>query len=252
MEIFNIPLELFDIFILILCCFIGAAISTTIGSGGGLLVIGGMSMILPPTTLLSIHAITQSGSGLLRAYLFRNNFYLKFFILFFIGTLLGYILSINFLISLPEYIMKFFLGVGIIILNIFPDIKISKPSNLFIILFGIVTGFLTMFVGVMGPLIAIVLGSFLKDRYLIVGTLAWCVSFQNLGKTIIFGSLGFNYLPWIFLIFLLILFSYLGTLFGKKILDKTNDILFKKILKVVILILGSKLVYDSINTYLLI
>lgn len=37
--------------------------------------------------------------------------------------------------------------------------------------------------------------------------------------------------------------------YWKKLLDKSNDVLFKKILKIVILILGSKLIFDSINIY---
>ena len=246
MDFFHLPLELFDVIILIVCCFAGAAISTTVGSGGGLLVIGGMSMILPPTTLLSIHAITQSGSGLLRSILFRKSFFIRFFLLFMLGTFLGYFLSIEFLISLPEYMMKLFLGVGIIVLNLLPNIRFKKVSDYYIVFFGCVTGLLTMFVGVMGPLIAIFLSAMTSERHMIVGTLAWCVSFQNLGKAIIFGGLGFDYLPWIFLILLLILFSYLGTLTGKKLLDKSNDKLFKKVLKVVILILGSKLIYDAL------
>lgn len=246
MDFLYLPLELFDVFILILCCFLGAAISTSVGSGGGLLVIGGMSMILPPTTLLSIHAITQSGSGLLRSFIFRKSFFRKFFVLFMLGTFLGYILSIYFLISLPDYIMKLILGVGIIVLNLLPNIKFKKVSDISIILFGASTGFLTMFVGVMGPLIAIFLAAITSERHLIVGTLAWCVSFQNLGKAIIFGGLGFDYFPWILLIIILIFFSYLGTLVGKKVLDKFNDGLFEKVLKAVILILGSKLIYDAL------
>ncbi|NVJ52849.1 MAG: sulfite exporter TauE/SafE family protein [Campylobacteraceae bacterium] len=246
MDFFYLPLELFDISILIICCFIGAAISTTVGSGGGLLVIGGMSMILPPTALLSIHALTQSGSGLLRAFLFRKSYLVRFFLLFMVGSIIGYILSIYFLISLPDYVLKLSLGIGIIVLNLLPNLKFKKVSDFLIVIFGIITGFLTMFVGVMGPLIAIFLSSILTKRHLIVGTLAWCVSFQNLGKAVIFGGLGFDYTPWIFLIFLLILFSYLGTLAGKKLLDKSSNKLFKKILKVVILILGSKLIYDGI------
>lgn len=246
MDFLTLPVDTFDLIILIICCFLGAAISTTVGSGGGLLVIGGMSMILPSTTLLSIHAITQSGSGFLRSFLFRKSFLVRFFVLFMMGSIIGYILSIYFLISLPEYIMKLSLGIGIIVLNMLPNLKFEKVSDFLIIIFGTITGFLTMFVGVMGPLVAIFLSSILTKRHLIVGTLAWCISFQNFGKSIIFGGLGFDYTPWIFLILLLILFSYLGTLAGKKLLDKSSNILFKKILKLVILILGSKLIYDGI------
>ncbi|MBU0924444.1 sulfite exporter TauE/SafE family protein [bacterium] len=246
MELLPNSITLFDLFLLILFCFIGAAISTSIGTGGGLVVIGAMSLVIPVTALLSIHAIIQSGSGILRAIMFRNSFYKKFFFLFMFGTLFGYFFATQFLIVLPEYFLKLFLGLGIIILTLIPNFKIDNISNSKIIIFGAITGFLTMFVGVMGPLLGIFLSSFLTNRHIIVGTLAWCISFQNLGKAIIFGGLGFDYTPWINLILILIVFSYFGTLFGKKLLDKSNDELFKKIIKIVIILLGGKLVIESI------
>ena len=67
MELLPDSITLFDLFLLILFCFIGAAISTSVGTGGGLVVIGAMSLIIPVTALLSIHAIIQAGSGILRA-----------------------------------------------------------------------------------------------------------------------------------------------------------------------------------------
>ncbi|RXJ89746.1 hypothetical protein CRV01_07705 [Arcobacter sp. CECT 8983] len=242
----ELPLELNDFIILLISCFIGAAITTSVGAGGGLVVIGGMSMALPPLTLLPIHALSQSGAGLLRAFLFRKTFIKYIFVYFMIGSLIGYIFASYFLVTLPEYMLKLFLGIGIITLNLIPNFEIKKISNFYIIVFGAVTGFLTMFIGAMGPLVIIFLSAYLKDRYLIIGTLAWCISFQNLGKTIVFYNFGFDYIPWLFTIFLLIVFSFLGTYLGKNLLDKSNNRLFKIILKTVILILGSKLIYDGI------
>lgn len=246
MDLLPESIGLYELFILIISCFIGAIISTTIGTGGGLLVIGGMSLILPLTALLSIHACVQAGSGLIRAFLFRNSFLHKFFILFFLGSLFGFYLSTAVLISLNENILKLFLGLGIVILTLIPTLKIDNISNVTIIFFGTITGFLTMFIGVVAPILGILLTSLLKDRRLIVGTLAWCISFQNFGKALIFSQIGFDYSSWIILILILVLVSYLGTLMGKKVLDKTKNQLFEKILKIVILLLGTKLIIESL------
>ncbi len=249
MDFFTLPIDTIDLIILLISCFFGSLITTSVGAGGGLFVIAGMSMVLPATTLLSVHALTQAGAGLVRSFIFRKSVIFKIFFLFLLGTLLGYSLSIHFLVTLPEYIMKFILGLGIITLNFLPKFQIKKVNNYMIILVGTITGFLTMFIGAMGPIVILFFSAFINNRQFIVGTLAWCVSFQNLGKAIIFGNLGFDYSLWLFLIVLLILVSYLGTIIGKKLLDKSNDVLFKKILKIVILILGSKLIFDSINIY---
>ena len=85
---------------------------------------------------------------------------------------------------------------------------------------------------------------------MMIGTLSWSLTIQNLGKVITFGNLGFDYSLWFYLIVLLFFASYLGTILGKKLFDKSNDVLFKKALKVVIFILGSKLIYDAAMLYL--
>jgi len=239
-------LSLIELFLLVLCCFIGAAISTSVGTGGGLVVIGAMSLFLPLTALLSLHAVVQAGSGFIRAFMFRNSFIRRFFLLFILGTLFGYFFATQFLITLSEAHLKLILGFGIIVLSFLPKVKIGKMSDSKIILIGVITGFLTMFVGVMGPILGIFLASLAKGRHEIVGTIAWCISFQNFGKAVIFGGIGFDYTPWMLLIIILIVFSYLGTLFGKKLLDKSNNELFQKILKIVILTLGSKLIIEAI------
>ncbi len=246
----QLPLETFDLSILLLSCFLGAMVTTSVGAGGGLFVIAGMSMVLPATTLLSIHALTQAGAGLIRSLLFIKSLIVKVFLLFMLGSLIGYALSIHFLVTLPEYSMKFILGLGIITLTFLPNLQIKKVSHYMIIVVGVLTGFLTMFVGVMGPIVIMFLSAFIKERLAVVGTLAWCMSFQNLGKAMLFGNLGFDFNPWIFLIILLVFVSYLGTVVGKKLLDKSNDLLFKKILKAVILVLGSKLIYDAFVLYM--
>lgn len=250
MEFFTLPVNNLDLIILLVSCFLGSLVTTSVGAGGGLFVIAGISMVLPATTLLSIHALTQAGGGLIRSFIFRRFVLFKIFFLFIFGTILGYSLSIHFLVALPEYMMKFILGLGIIVLNFLPKFEIKVVSNYIIVIVGILTGFLTMFIGAMGPILILFFRTFITNRQLIVGTLAWCISFQNLGKAIIFGNLGFDYSLWIFLIIILIGISYLGTVVGKKLLDKSNDVLFKKILKIVILVLGSKLIFDAINLYL--
>lgn len=250
MEVFDLTLSYIDIIILIICCFLGSMISTSVGSGGGLVVIGGMSMVLPTISLIAMHAFIQGSAGIFRAFTFRKTFLVRFFLLYTVGSLVGYFIGVHFLVTLPEYILKFILGVGIIVLNYLPKVNVKKPSDLAIIFLGIVTGFLTMFVGVMGPIVAIVLSSFVKQRHYIVGTIAWSVSLQNIGKAFIFGTLGFDYMHYLPLLLLLISFSALGVYAGKQLLNKSNDILFKKILKLVILLLGTKLIIDALVTFL--
>ena len=248
MELLPASLDLWNVLALMLSCFVGAAITTGVGMGGGILVIGMMSLFLPITALIPIHALTQAGAGIIRAFIFRKSVLLRFFGLFAVGTFVGYAIATQFIVVLPESSLKLFLGVGIIVLMFLPTFEVEVVSTKMIIAVGVITGFLTMFVGVMGPIVGAVLASFIKERHIIVGTLAWCLSFQNLGKALIFGKLGFDFTAWLFLIVLLIFASYLGVLVGKKALDYSNNDMFKKILKIVCVLLGVKLIVDAMRT----
>ena len=246
MDIFPASLSLFELIVLLLSCFLGAIISTNIGSGGGLIIIAAMGQFLPIQVLIPIHALTQGGAGVFRSFLFRNHILKKFYILFMLGSALGFYLASNILITLPDFILKLILGLGIISLSLLPNFKIVKISAVTIVGFGALTGFLTMFMGVMGPLLALFLASFLKERHEIIATIAWCICTQNLIKSFLFASLGFDYLPWLSLISLLILSSYLGIFIGKQLLAKSSNKLFKIMLKYVILLLGFKLLIEAL------
>lgn len=224
----------------------GAAITTSVGMGGGILIIGTMSLFLPIQTLIPLHALTQGIAGVNRAFIFRKNVMKRFFIIFTIGTLFGLTISSNIFVTLSENTLKLILGIGLIVLNFLPNFTLTELPKKAIFSIGSATGFLTMFIGVMGPVLGIFLNSFVKDRHMIVATIAWCISFQNIGKAVIFTNIGFDYEPWLFLILLLTIFSYLGTIMGKRLLDKNNNELFKKILKGVILILASKLILEAL------
>ena len=244
-----IPLSYLDTTLLLLFTMAGAAFTTGVGMGGGIIVIGAMSIFLPIQALIPIHAIIQGGSGVYRSFVFRKTFLKKFVVIFILGSLLGYWIGINFLITLHDAVLKFILGLGIILLSFTPNFKLNQVSKLSIFTCGAITGFLTLFIGVMGPILGTFLSSFLKDRYFIVGTLAWCMTFQNLGKALIFTKTGFDYQPWILLITFLIAASYIGVTVGKKLLDINNNEWFQKILKVTALILGGKLIVESLYFY---
>jgi len=246
MDLFPSDLSLFELLMLILSCFLGGIISSSVGTGGGLIIIAAMGQFLPVNVLIPLHALTQGGAGLLRSFLFRTHFLKSFYFLFTLGSLFGFYLASEFLITLSDFILKLILGIGIIALNIIPKFKIDYMSSYKIVSFGVLTGFLTMFMGVMGPLLAIFLASYLKERHQIIGTIAWCICTQNLIKVGLFSNLGFDYLPWINLSILLVIAAFIGTYIGKSVLSRMNNVIFKKLLNYVILFLGFKLIIEAL------
>ena len=157
-------LDYIDTRLLLLLTMIGAGFTTAVGMGGGIIVIGAMSLFLPIHVLIPIHAIVQGGSGIFRAFTFRKTFLKQLFLIFVLGTLLGYAIGTNFLIALPDFALKLILGMGIIFLIYMPGFKVRRVSFMSIFACGSLTGFLTLFIGVMGPILGTFLTSFLSNR----------------------------------------------------------------------------------------
>jgi len=246
MELFPTSLSLFELVMLFLSCFFGGIISSSIGTGGGLIIIAAMGQFLPVNVLVPLHALTQGGAGLFRSFLFRKHFLKSFYALFTLGSFLGFYIASEFLITLSDVMLKLLLGAGIIVLSLLPKFKVENMNASKIISFGALTGFLTMFMGVMGPLLAVFLASYIKERHAIIGTIGWCIGTQNILKSLLFVNLGFDYMPWLSLCILLIFFSYIGIYIGKKVLTKMNNEIFKKILNYVIVFLGVKLIIEAL------
>ena len=117
--------------------------------------------------------------------------------------------------------------------------------------FGILTGFLSIFIGAIGPLVA---PFFLRDEFSkeeTIGTQAACVAWAHLLKVPAFLSLGFNFGAYGALLVGLLLCVVCGTLIGKYILTristKTFMVLFESLLAVIALYLIGSWAYHFLG-----
>ena len=229
--------------------FVGSFIAASLGLGGGLLVLAAMTLFLPPTVLIPIHAVVQIGSNGFRAFLMRRDILYSVIPAFVIGTLIGSWLGGLTIFALETWVLQAVLGVFVLYATWAPKFKSSNPGPAKFFGCGVFGGFATMFVGGTGPLVAPFVNAACKERQQVVSTHASLMTFQHLFKVILFGVLGFAFGPYIPLLVGLVGFGVCGTIVGKKVLDKLPEKVFRIALQTILTLLAIRLLYAAATTY---
>ena len=227
--------------------FIGSFLTASLGLGGGVLSLAAMAAVLPPTILIPVHGIMQLGSNAFRALLLFRHLMLYLLPAFLVGTLIGTIVGANTVIVLPGWALQAVLGLFILYATWVPGFRASKPGPKKFFGVGIVGGFVTMFVGGTGPLLAPFVNAASDSRQQFVGTHACLMSFQHLIKVTAFGAIGFSFGAYLPLLAGLLIFGFAGTYIGKQLLNRLPEKIFRSGLKVILTLLGLKLLYSAVQ-----
>jgi len=229
--------------------FVGSFIAAALGLGGGLLVLATMTLFLPPTVLIPVHAVVQIGSNGFRAFLMRRQIFYSVIPAFLVGTLLGSWLGGLTIFALEVWLLQSILGVFVLYATWAPKFRSSNPGPVKFFGCGVFGGFATMFVGGTGPLVAPFVNAACKERQQVVATHASLMTFQHLFKVILFGVLGFAFGPYIPLMVGLIGFGVCGTIIGRRVLDRLPEKTFRIALQTILTLLAARLLYAAWTNY---
>ena len=234
----------FTVYFLILASMTTSFISSAFGIGGGAILLGLLALKLPPIALLPIHGIVQIGSNLGRAVIFFKDIKRGPLIPFGIGTILGAALGGSLFVQIEPWLLQ--LSVAIFILwSVFG--KIPAIGSTHIIFGGIFSGFLTMFFGASGAVVAGMVKTMKLNPINHLATHSALMTIQHLIKVIIFGFIGFAYAEYFLLITAMIFSGFIGTLIGKKVLVKLGHKYFKVVLNVVLTLISLNLIWNAIT-----
>ena len=229
--------------------FVGSFIAAALGLGGGLLVLATMTLFLPPTVLIPVHAVVQIGSNGFRAFLMRRQILYSVIPAFLVGTLLGSWLGGLTIFALEVWLLQSILGVFVLYATWAPKFRSSNPGPMKFFGCGVFGGFATMFVGGTGPLVAPFVNAACQERQQVVATHASLMTFQHLFKVILFGVLGFAFGPYIPLMVGLIGFGVCGTIIGRRVLDRLPEKTFRIALQTILTLLAARLLYAAWTNY---
>lgn len=239
-------IPMWAIFSLITFSFVTSATAATIGLGGGVAMMGAMSSVMPVNVLIAVHGLVQLGSNTGRAILRWKYIDWRLLAKFSAGAVIGSLAGGIFFVNMPEKILMVGLGAFILWMTWGPKVKLPFISSWGTPVLGVISAFMSMFLGASGPFVNAFLYRMGFGRLELIATQAACLFVTHLLKIIIFVSLGVTLGPWIGLIILMIGAGFAGTLLGTYVLDKLPEQVFKVVLKIVLTAAALNLLYGGL------
>lgn len=218
---------------LIITAFLTALLSGIFGMAGGLLLMGALAFVLPVSAAFVTHGILQLVANGWRAVLHRQHIDWRIISNYALASAFAAVVvwAMAFAPSKPAL----FLMLGLVPMLVWLpkgwlQLDASKTPH------ALISGFLVTLVnltaGVAGPLLDIFFVRTALNRHQIVATKAATQVFSHFAKILVYGAplflAGADGLPpwWVFA--LAIPVSMLGTMVGGRVLDRMNDVDFKR------------------------
>lgn len=230
--------------LLLATSFFTSLMTVTLGIGGGALLLAVLAVFLPPAALIPVHGVVQLGSNVGRAALFIRHVHWSIVPGFTLGAVIGVTVGGRIVVDLPPALVQ--AGVGLFI----AFTVVARPPRWLTrwpAVTGVITSFLSMFFGATGPFIVSFAKALHLQRHGIVATAASLMMIQHLLKTVVFGMLGFAFLPWAGFIAGMILTGVLGTFTGRRVLNRISDDRFNRVLTIALLLIAARLVWSGLT-----
>ena len=221
---------------------------------GGTLLLSVLSLFYDPTATIALHGLLQVFANLSRVIIFIRSVSWKHVGYFVLLSVPGAYLGASIRAVFSPHVLKAMLGLLIIYVALKPKSKSGQvDSNPFIFIpLGFTSGFLGMIIGVTGPLLA---PFFLKaglTKEVFVSTKALCQFVVQIIKVIIFATiLSFDYTQYQSELVVMTCTIFIGTFASKTVIRHISERNFVLILKVILCVLGGKLLSASFFHYVL-
>lgn len=217
--------------LLVLASFLTSALTAAFGIGGGVAMLGALAGTAPPSVIIAVHGVVQLGSNTGRALLQHAHVMWPATLRFSLGSLAGVALGAVLFTALPQRVLLGLIGLFILAMAWLPRPRLPGLGRSGLVIGGAVSTFLTMFVGATGPFVQALLLPLNPARHQLVATHAMCMTIQHALKVLAFGLAGVAFLDWLPLVALMVVFGFLGTVLGSRLLDRMSETTFKIVLK---------------------
>jgi len=140
------------------------------------------------------------------------------------------------------------LGIFVLFCLLVPHIKNPPALPFKWPIVGAFTSFCGLFVGATGLLIAPFYLTEKMSKEQLIATKAASQVFIHSTKVAAFFFVGFTIGPYLMLIILMCIMSFLGSLVSKKLLNNVSDNLFGLLFRIAIVIMAARLIYMGIGS----
>lgn len=236
-------LTITSLIILIIAALLTSIISGMTGMAGGTILLAVIASLVDTAYVVPLHGAVQLTSNSTRVFLFFKHIKWKIILLFLIGILPGALIGIYVFSLLDKNIIKLLMGIFILVVTYLPKSKKEGKASFAIFLpVGFLSGLVGIFFGAIGPFIApfFVREDVIKEE--LVATKAACQSISHIIKILLFGFIGVNILAYWHIILYLGAAVIVGTILGKKLLNKISDVTFRRLFKIILTIIALRII----------
>jgi uncharacterized membrane protein YfcA len=224
-------------------------ISGILGMAGGMILMGVLLALLPLPAAMMLHGVTQLASNAWRALLWRNDVDWRVFRGYAYGALLALALfaAVRLVVGKP---------VALIAMGFTPFVTLWLPEGLHLnverrghpISCGVICSALSLTAGVSGPILDIFFVRSKMRRHAVVATKAITQSFSHILKIVYFGAVvsleGGRMDPWTGA--MMVGLAIAGTSLSRGVLERMNDVSFRRWTRWTVLTLGLLYLADGI------
>lgn len=236
-------------FIIVAGSFLAALVNAAFSAGGALIILAVTSFVLPVSAIVPIHSTLLIGSTSSRTLFFWRDIDWKVAGPFLIGSVFAVAIGSRIYVELPDTLIASAISVVMLVAIWLPEVswrpKLRHP--------WVVVGFLHSLLSTLfayGALFhAIILHTGLKKRQ-IVATMAASLTGMGILKISGYTFHGFDYAPYVPTIIFAIAAAFLGTWFGKMIIDRISEALFRTVFKVLVTVTALRLLYTGLISQL--
>ncbi len=210
------------------------------GAGGGTILLGLLAVLIPPMALVPVHGVVQLGATGFRSLLLLKHIQLSMLAPFILGTSIGSALSGLMFVQLPSWLIQYAIA-GFILWSISGIVPTVGRNG--IVAAGIFSGFLTMLFGATGTFVSAFIKTMRLPALNHLATQSAMMALQHSLKLLMFGVLGFAFLPYAFLLSMMLISGMIGTSIGRHLLRRIDEDLFRRILNVILGLLALRLIW---------
>lgn len=215
-------------------------ITAAFGIGGGGLLLAIMATLVPPSALIPVHGVVQLGSNAGRMALFLRHVHWPALPGFALGSILGSIVGGLIVVELSAAVVQ--IGVGAFVIF---TVLVHAPAwfGRTPAIAGAISSFLTMFFGATGLFVASFTKALSLPRLEHVATHATLMTLQHGLKVGVFALLGFAFAEWGAVVVAMILAGGVGTVLGRSMLIRIEDLWFRRGLDLLLILISARLIW---------
>jgi uncharacterized membrane protein YfcA len=237
----------------ILCaaCLATSALSAVIGMAGGIVLLSVMLLFMEPLAAIPLHGVIQLVANGSRALAQRRDIDWRIAGRYALLLLPAGLLGVRVALGLPPALVRALIGGFALLATWRPQWLNLQPRGdgaslaRFVWLGGAV-GFLNSLIGATGPLIAPFFLNLGLTRQALVGTKAACQMLGHVSKTLVFGSVGFDFLEHTALLASLSALASAGTWIGTRLLERVDEERFQRLYKTVLTLVALRLLVGEL------